>query len=79
MCEACARSDVHPADHRMLMIKDPNITDEEDVEESGDESVVKEAEDVKVQVQGNDEPTHDFICDGCKMYPIVGARYKCLE
>ncbi len=59
----------------MVMIKETQ--DEEGVEEGGDESVVKEAEDAKVQ--GDDQPPHDFICDGCKMYPIVGVRYKCLE
>ena len=63
----------------MLMIRDLKIEDEEGTEEGGNESVVKEAEDAKVQVQGDVQPTHDFICDGCKMYPIVGARYKCLE
>ena len=50
----------------------------EEAEEGGDESVVKEAEDAKVQ--GDEEPVHwCYRCDGCKMDPIVGARYKCLE
>ena len=75
------KSDVHPADHSMLMIKVPKKQEEpgaEDAKEGGDESVVKEAEDATVQ--GDEESTHwCYMCDGCKMYPIVGARYKCLE
>ena len=40
--------------------------------------MVKEEEDAKVQ--GDDEPVHlCYICDGCKMDPIAGVRYKCLE
>jgi len=61
----------------MVVIKDPTEPEEEDAEdaeEGGDGTVVKEAEDAK-----DDETIHDFICDGCRMYPIVGVRYKCLE
>jgi len=65
----------------MVVIKDPTEPEEEDAEDAevgGDETVVKEAEDTKVQ--GDDEPVHHcFLCDGCKMDPIVGVRYKCLE
>jgi hypothetical protein len=71
----------------MHMIKDPNEPEEESEEEEvvaqaakvgGDETAVKEAEAAKVQ--GDEEPTHwCFVCDGCKMDPIVGVRYKCLE
>ena len=46
--------------------------------EGSDESVVKEAEVAKVK--GDEEPVHwCYMCNGCKMDPIVGARYKCLE
>ena len=70
-------SGVHPADHNMLMVKQPKIQ-EEGAEEGGDESVIKEEEDA--EVQGDGEPVHSrFICDGCKMDPIAGVRYKCLE
>ena len=55
------KSDVHPADHHMLMIK---VSGKQ--EEGGDESGVKEVH-------------WCYRCDGCKMDPIVGARYKCLE
>ena len=62
------KGDVHPAGHRMLMIK---VSDAEDAKKGGDEPVVKEAE---------EEAVHwCYMCDGCKMYPILGARYKCLE
>jgi Zinc finger, ZZ type len=27
----------------------------------------------------DDKPVHEATCDGCKMSPIKGARYKCLE
>jgi len=58
----------------MLMIKVSERQEEEgaeDAKEGGDESVAKEAE---------EEPVHwCYMCDGCKMSPIVGARYKCLE
>lgn len=46
--------------------------------EGGGKSVVKDAEAAKVQ--GDHQPVHwCYKCDGCKMDPIVGARYKCLE
>ena len=59
------------------MIKQPKAQEEEGAEEGDDESVAKEEEEAKVQ---GDEPVHScFICDGCKMDPIVGVRYMCLE
>jgi hypothetical protein len=72
---------VHPADHRMLKMKESKLEEEEgakDAKEGGGEIVVKEAGDAKVQV--DNEPVHfGFFCDGCNMTPIVGVRYKCLE
>lgn len=42
-----------------------------------DEAQVEE--DVVV-ADNSDKPVHEgFYCDGCKMTPIVGTRYKCLE
>jgi len=71
LCETCAKSDVHPSDHGMLMIKAAK-------KEGGDVPVVKEAEEAKVK--GDDEPVHwCYVCNGCKMDPIAGARYKCLD
>ena len=72
----------------MLIIKYPTEEEEEEegeeeedaggAKEGGGEKLPKEAE--GANVKGDDEPVHEgWICDGCKMCPIVGARYKCLE
>lgn len=42
----------------------------------------KEDESAKTEAYGSDddEPVHfGSMCDGCRMCPIVGMRYKCLE
>jgi hypothetical protein len=65
---------------------------EDEVAKAGDAEVQVQAEDgdqaqVEQQVEeqtggadGEEKPVHEgWMCDGCKMCPIVGTRYKCLE
>lgn len=56
-----------------------------DVEKDGDEGDEQEDyadEDVQAEnaTSGDDQVVHESVyCDGCKMSPLVGVRYKCLE
>ena len=51
-----------------------------DVEKDGDEGDPDEDVQAENVSGGDDQPVHVWIrCDGCKMDPLVGVRYKCLE
>lgn len=74
-------------ERRKALLKEGSEVKEEDakdVEKEGNEGGQEGYEDEDAQTENasgsDDQAIHVWIrCDGCKMNPLVGVRYKCLE
>ena len=69
---------------KALLKEDPKVQEEKHVEEDCDEGATEgdgHGDTVNQDTQASDDQAvHVWVfCDGCKMSPIVGPRYKCLE
>jgi hypothetical protein len=65
---------------RKALIKKAGMGSKDEGAKAGDAEVQADEEMGDDGVAGGDGPTHDgFFCNGCRMQPIVGTRYKCLE